>query len=225
MDASAGDHDQRWRHRRDQIPMLARTANQKRNYAISIPSRNSATAQHPLEPEPAEPPKLAWEKDILAAFRRDVRLRGLVGENATAQLLYLAISSRVLAKPVSVGVKGHSSSGKSHTVDGCLVLPRRGRDPVHLDERARARLPRGRLPASHPGHLQVTGLQETNEENLAAYFVRSLLSEGRIEYDVTIRGEGGQYTTQRITKEGPTNSSSRPRKREFTPRTRPGCCH
>ena len=52
---------------------------------------------------------------------------------------------------------------------------------------------------------EVTGLQEGKEDNLAAYFVRSLLSEGRLEYDVTIRGEGGQYTTQRIVKEGPTN--------------------
>jgi hypothetical protein len=52
---------------------------------------------------------------------------------------------------------------------------------------------------------EVTGLQETNEDNMTSYFIRSLLSEGRLEYDVTIRGEGGQYTTQRIIKEGPTN--------------------
>ena len=52
---------------------------------------------------------------------------------------------------------------------------------------------------------EVTGLQETNEDNMTSYFMRSLLSEGRLEYDVTVRGEGGQYTTQRITKEGPTN--------------------
>jgi hypothetical protein len=52
---------------------------------------------------------------------------------------------------------------------------------------------------------EVTGLREGNEDDLTSYFVRSLLSEGRIRYEVTIRdGEGG-FTTKEIVKEGPTN--------------------
>ena len=138
----------------------------------------------------------------MAAYQRDVVLRGLVGESATAQLLYLAITSRLLSKPVSVGVKGHSSSGKSHTVDRVLeffpdkaVIKFTG-----MSERAlvyRQDDYRHRTLVIY----EVTGLQEAKEDNLTAYFVRSLLSEGRLEYDVTVRGEGGQYTTQRITKE------------------------
>jgi hypothetical protein len=80
------------------------------------PQRNRATVQ----PLAVEPPELAQSVDILAAFTRDIRLRGLVGEDATAQLIYLAITSRLLAKPVSLVVKGHSSSGKSHTLDRVL---------------------------------------------------------------------------------------------------------
>jgi hypothetical protein len=174
--------------------------------ALYTPSRNSATPQHPPQTAPAVAPKLAWEKDILAAFRRDVQLRGLVGENATAQLIYLAITSRLLAKPVSVGVKGHSSSGKSYSVDRVVeffpdeaVIKFTG-----MSERALV------YREDNYQHrtlviYEVTGLQETNEDNMTSYFMRSLLSEGRLEYDVTVRGEGGQYTTQRITKEGPTN--------------------
>jgi hypothetical protein len=135
-----------------------------------------------------------------------VQLRGLVGENATAQLIYLAITSRLLAKPVSVGVKGHSSSGKSYSVDRVVeffpdeaVIKFTG-----MSERALV------YREDNYQHrtlviYEVTGLQETNEDNMTSYFMRSLLSEGRLEYDVTVRGEGGQYTTQRITKEGPTN--------------------
>ena len=46
-----------------------------------------------------------------------MRSRGLVGEERNAAILFLAITSQHLDKPVSVGVKGHSSSGKSFTVE------------------------------------------------------------------------------------------------------------
>jgi hypothetical protein len=48
--------------------------------------------------------------------------------------------------------------------------------------------------------------REKNESNLTAYFVRSLLSEGRISYPVTVRDKDtGGFVTKTITKEGPTN--------------------
>jgi hypothetical protein len=81
---------------------------------------NRTTAQLPNTTERVEPPKLAESLDILSEFRRDVVLRGLVGESNAAQLVYLAVTSRLLAKPVSVAVKGHSASGKSHTLDRVL---------------------------------------------------------------------------------------------------------
>jgi hypothetical protein len=40
---------------------------------------------------------------------------------------------------------------------------------------------------------------------MTSYFIRSLLSEGRIEYPVTVRDENGGFTTKTIIKEGPTN--------------------
>jgi hypothetical protein len=47
--------------------------------------------------------------------------------------------------------------------------------------------------------------REKAESNLTAYFVRSLLSEGRIAYPVTQRDKDGNFVTRTITKEGPTN--------------------
>ena len=40
---------------------------------------------------------------------------------------------------------------------------------------------------------------------MTSYFVRTLLSEGRIDYEVTVRGKDGGFTTKKIVKQGPTN--------------------
>jgi hypothetical protein len=49
--------------------------------------------------------------------------------------------------------------------------------------------------------------REKNDSNLTAYFVRSLLSEGRISYPVTVRSKEKDegFVTKTIVKEGPTN--------------------
>jgi hypothetical protein len=52
---------------------------------------------------------------------------------------------------------------------------------------------------------EVVALREGVEDDLTAYFVRSLLSEGRISYPTTVRDkETGGFTTVTIVKEGPT---------------------
>lgn len=52
---------------------------------------------------------------------------------------------------------------------------------------------------------EAVALREGMQDNLTSYFVRSLLSEGRIEYPVTVRDKDGNWTTKTIVKEGPTN--------------------
>jgi hypothetical protein len=52
---------------------------------------------------------------------------------------------------------------------------------------------------------ELTALREGVEDDMTSYFVRSLLSEGRIDYEVTVRGKDGGFTTRKITKQGPTN--------------------
>ncbi|MCO6440701.1 MAG: toprim domain-containing protein [Nitrococcus mobilis] len=173
---------------------------------LYTPSGNRATVQPLTEMAQSLAPKLAYSQDILSDFRRDVRLHGLIGEYATAQLLYLAVTSRLLNKPVSIGVKGHSSSGKSWVVGRVLDFFPEEAVVTFTGMSERALIYR-EDSYSHRTIViyEVTGLREGNEDDLASYFMRSLLSEGRIEYDVTVRGEDGQYTAQRITKEGPTN--------------------
>ena len=56
--------------------------------------------------------------------------------------------------------------------------------------------------------FEATALREAAEKrdgDMTAMLIRTLLSEGRIIYDITERGDDGRMGTRRITKKGPTN--------------------
>src|SRR5262245_50461741 len=54
--------------------------------------------------------------DILDKFGTEVESAGLVGEAGNAKILYLALTSRLFERPVSIAIKGVSAVGKSFTV-------------------------------------------------------------------------------------------------------------
>ncbi len=58
--------------------------------------------------------------NILERFARDLSRSGVAGEARVAKLLYLAVTSRLLGRPVSVAVKGPSSGGKSYLTEQVL---------------------------------------------------------------------------------------------------------
>jgi len=64
--------------------------------------------------------ELAQEPDILARFAEELARSGVAGEARIAKLLYLAVTSRLLQRPVSIALKGPSSGGKSHVVERAL---------------------------------------------------------------------------------------------------------
>lgn len=156
------------------------------------------------------PPAWASDQDILKLMVRKLKVcTGLVGENRNAKLTYLAVTSRLLAKQVSIVVKGLSSSGKSYTIECVLVLfPEEAvytmtamseRALIYLDEDLAHR-----TIVLYEGAALREG-REKAEDNQTAYIVRSLLSEGRIEYPTVIRDEDGTLRTVKLVKEGPTN--------------------
>ena len=117
-----------------------------------------------------------------------MRARGLVGEERLAQTLYLVLTSRLLDKQVSAGVKGHSASGKSYTVETVTKFfpPEAYLEFTAMSERALVYSPE---QYSHRTLIvyEVVALREGVEDDMTSYFVRSLLSEGRINYPVTVR--------------------------------------
>jgi hypothetical protein len=169
--------------------------------AYLSPPHNRATAQPPIER-----PALADEQRILDVFAKEVRVRGLVGEERNAATLYLVLTSRLLDRPVSAGVKGHSSSGKSYLVETVLgFFPKAA--VVEFTAMSQRALVYSKESYAHRTIVvyELTALREGIEDDLTSYFVRSLLSEGRLEYEVTVPIKDGGFTTRKITKEGPTN--------------------
>ena len=131
--------------------------------AAYTPPETAATVQ----PHPGIAPSLASQSNILARFAEAVRGCGVVGERATAQLVYLVVTSRLLDKPVSLGVKGHSASGKSFVVETtCKFFPRSAEWPPDVVAAA------GRLLASARALARETDPELAPQSAIAA---RSLL--------------------------------------------------
>jgi head-tail adaptor/5S rRNA maturation endonuclease (ribonuclease M5) len=144
--------------------------------------------------------------DVLTALDALCERLGLVGETDNAKLLYLALTSRLLEKPVSVAVKGPSSGGKSYTVETVLkTMP----DSAYLDFTSMSEhaLIYDERPVAHKVIVlyEASGLgaDRQNEPSVLAYCVRSLLSEGRIRY-TTVEKTADGMQARNIERQGPT---------------------
>ena len=149
---------------------------------------------------------LLLSENILADFATLCGELGLVGEDRNAQLLYLALTSRLLDKPISVVVKGPSSGGKSYTVETVLkVFPEASyldftsmsEHALVYDERPIAKRFIVLYEASGLGQ------DKQGEPSVLAYCIRSLLSEGRISYTTVDKTDEGMQARV-IEREGPT---------------------
>jgi hypothetical protein len=145
--------------------------------------------------------ELAATPRILDRFARDLRRLGIVGEERLAKLTYLATTSRLLERIVSVGVKGPSAAGKSVVVEHTLkffpdsafylLTAMSERGLIFIDEGMSHRMLVIFEAAGMSGDMQ-------------SYLIRSLLSEGRIRYQMTGKGEGGEISGRVVELEGPT---------------------
>ena len=125
---------------------------------------------------------------------------GLVGEERNAKLIYLALTSRLLEKPINLILKGPSSGGKSFTPETVLkAFP----DSAFytLSSMSDHALVYFEEPMSHR-HLIIFEASGLASE-LADYFIRSLLSEGRIRY-LTVEKTNDGMKSREIELLGPT---------------------
>lgn len=134
----------------------------------------------------------------LEQFSVDVRRAGLIGEGRNSKLLYLALTSRVFDSPVSVVLSGSSGSGKSHLVKRVVEFfpPEAVHQFTSISPKALAYL------TDELAHTHLVLAEDdaiTGEEQ--SYFLRTLLSEGRIEHR-TVEKQGGLHG-KTITIEGP----------------------
>jgi hypothetical protein len=143
---------------------------------------------------------LAGQPDILGAFAKDLERSGIVGEERLAKLLYLAVTSRLLNRPVSIAVKGQSSCGKSVTTEGTLKF-----FPASACHKLSSMSEKALLYSPEPFEHRMLVVFELDgvRSRFGTYIIRTLLSEGRISYEVTAN-VGGECTTRVIEKDGPT---------------------
>ncbi|MDQ3864052.1 MAG: hypothetical protein M3317_11250 [Actinomycetota bacterium] len=144
--------------------------------------------------------ELAESADILAEFIADLERCRLVGEIDNAKLLYLAMTSRLLERIVSVVVKGPSSGGKSHLVKlvasffpesaFCRFTAMSERSLLYTDET---------LSHRHLMFSEAAGIGGEFQD----YVIRTLLSEGFLEYEFVEKTPEG-LRPRRIRKDGPT---------------------
>jgi len=144
--------------------------------------------------------ELAEAPDILAEFVVDLERCRLVGERKNAMLLYLALTSRLFDKIVSVAVKGPSSAGKSYLVkkvmgffpeSACWFFSGMSERTLFYTEE----------PLSHR-HIVLSEAAGVGSD-FQDYVIRTLLSEGFLEYEFVEKTSEG-LRPRRLRKDGPT---------------------
>lgn len=144
--------------------------------------------------------ELANEPDIPHRFARELARSGVAGEERIARLLYLALTSRLLRKPVSIAVKGPSSGGKSYLTERVLdYFPETAY--YALTSMSEHALAYSEEPLSH--RFLVIYEASGMEGDMQTYLIRSLLSEGCLRYETVEKTSEG-IKARLIEREGPT---------------------
>ena len=144
--------------------------------------------------------QLVKEDRILDRFARTLEQSGVAGEARVLKLLYLALTSRLLEKPVSVAVKGPSSGGKSYLT--ARVLRYFPESAYHaLTAMSERTLAYSEKPIKH--RFLVIYEAEGMASDFATYLMRSLLSEGAVRYE-TVESTRNGIKPRLIEREGPT---------------------
>ncbi len=144
--------------------------------------------------------ELAESPDILAMFAADLRRRGVIGEDKCSKILFLALVSRLLDRPISVVVKGPSSAGKSFIVVSTLAFfPASAYyELTGVSERV---LAYSEEPLEHRFIVivEASGM----DKDFVMYLLRTLLSEGRVRYETLEKTPEG-LRARLIERNGPT---------------------
>ncbi len=128
---------------------------------------------------------------------------GVVGEERLSKLLFLSGVTRLFQKPVSVTVVGCSSSGKSYTTETILeeFFPPEAYYPLSASSE------KALIYSKESFRHRILVIREWAgiQGDFMEYIIRSLLSEGKISYEVTeLDPDTKQYGARKIEKEGPT---------------------
>ena len=165
-----------------------------------MPANPSDQTSNTPESSPAEQPSLASEPQILDRLADDVARLGVAGERRVVQLIYLAATTRLLERIVSLVVKGPSSAGKSFLVSSVLRF-----FPDHAYHALSSMSERALIYDETDLRYRMLVIYEASgmDSEMQTYLVRSLLSEGIVRY-TTVESTKGGLKSRTIEREGPT---------------------
>jgi hypothetical protein len=152
-------------------------------------------------PSVPDTPALAMAPRILDEFDRDLGALGVVDARLpAARLLYLAVTSRLFKRPVSIVVKGPSSAGKSWLVERVLELfpPSAFHKLTSMSEKS---LVYDTTPLAHK--MLVVGEAVGVAGPKTGDLLREMLSSGHIKH-ATVENRDGELVSKTVEREGPT---------------------
>ena len=139
---------------------------------------------------------------LLARVATAISQKGYAGDTSAPLLAYLAVTSRLLTRPINLAFIAPSASGKNAAIDAAVELfppdavytmhAGSGRALVYTDEEFTHRI------------VIVGEADSIPDEGPAASAVRALATENRLVYDVVQKTSTGQFETRHIIKKGPT---------------------
>jgi hypothetical protein len=159
--------------------------------------------EQPLEVLAAAAADLLATNDVLSAVGKAATQRGYAGDTRPVCLVYVAVVSRSLRRPVNVAVVSESAAGKNATVDAAVEL-----HPPEAVHEIKAGSARAVIYDDVDYEHRVVLFAEADSipsDGPAASAVRSLAADNSLAYDVVEQdAETKKYVTRHIVKPGPT---------------------
>lgn len=150
-----------------------------------------------------------------------ISCRGYAGDATPPVMAYLALTSRLLDRPLNLAFVAPSGAGKNRAVDAALELM--PPEAFHLEKAGSARaLIYSEESFEHRAVIVAEADSIPQDEGSAASAIRSLAEDGFMTYDVVQTDpQTGNLVTRRIVKAGPTaliTTSTRPLKEQLSTR-------
>jgi hypothetical protein len=181
---------------RERWDVAARTAPSWAELAREERQREG-TAVYPL----AE--ALLHAPDLLTQLADAIHASGYAGDPRPPLTAYVALTSRLLERPLNVAFVAPSGADKNRAVDAALALL-----PPEAVHELKAGTPRALVYADADFAHRCVVVAEADslpEDGPAASAVRSLVTDNRLIYDVVEKNaKTGRHETRRIDKPGPT---------------------
>lgn len=157
------------------------------------------------EPSPealAEAKRMLKSPDLLERAGATIKALGYAGETTIPRLVYLAITSRILDRPLNLVLTGPTSAGKSYTIDTAADLfPERA--IYRLTASSERALIYTEADLSH--RVLILGEMPTIKDtrSVGALILKGITWEGRVVYE-TVESTAAGTKPVRIEKPGPT---------------------